>query len=289
MQALQPILTAPLFGELRRELLSLLKGLADEEWKLPTAAGPWNVKDVALHLLGGDVGNLSRRRDGFSLPADLSSYEKLVAFVNGINASWVRAGQRMSAGVLIDLTEHLGRESDAYFAGLDPFAPGGPVEWMGEGPLPVWLDVAREYTERWHHQQQIRDAAGRPGLYATRLFAPVLDTFVRALPHTFRHVRAAEGSIVRLRLTGALEKDWSLVRAQGKWELFEGGGGPVPPSGGHAEGPDAAGGAEVTIAAQKAWKIFTRGIRGAEAVSSAEIRGERALGEKVLEMVSVIA
>jgi hypothetical protein len=27
----------------------------------------------------------------------------------------------------------------------------------------VWLDIAREYTERWHHQH-IRDAVGKPGL-----------------------------------------------------------------------------------------------------------------------------
>src|SRR5215471_13861133 len=137
MEPLRPILTGELFAEIRRELVSLLNGLNAEEWKLPTGAPKWNVKDVALHLLGGDVGNLSRRRDGFSLPADLSSYEKLVAFINGINASWVTAGQRMSASVLIDLTGHLGRQADAYFAGLDPFALGGSVEWMGEGPLPV--------------------------------------------------------------------------------------------------------------------------------------------------------
>jgi hypothetical protein len=100
-----------------------------------------------------------------------------------------------------------------------------------------------------------------------------------------------EGSFVRLQLTGTLEKEWSLVRAGGKWELFEGSGGPVPspPFDGPANARDLVSGAEVTIAAEKAWKIFTRGIRGAEAVSSAEIRGERALGEKVVEMVSVIA
>src|SRR5215470_1217226 len=96
MERLRPVLTGKLFAEVRRELLSLLAGLRETDWKQPTAAEKWNVKDVALHILGGDVGNLSRRRDGFSLAADLSSYEKLVAFINQINASWVAAGQRMS-------------------------------------------------------------------------------------------------------------------------------------------------------------------------------------------------
>jgi len=274
-RALSPILTAPLFLEVRRELVSMLKGLSQEEWGRPTTAGKWNVKDVALHILGGDVGNLSRRRDGFSLTADLSSYEKLVTFINEINSSWVAAGQRMSTPVLIDLLEHVGRQADEYFAGLDPFVKGGPVDWAGNEPMLVWFDVAREYTERWHHQQQIRDATGRPGLYERRLFEPVIDTFVRALPRAFRDMAEADGTTVRLALNGLLEKEWSLVRKAQKWDLFEG----------HQGRSDA----EVRIAAENAWKIFTRGIRGADALARAEIRGDRVLGEKVLETVAVIA
>jgi uncharacterized protein (TIGR03083 family) len=269
------ILTGPLFQELRRELVSLLKGLREADWKLPTAAPKWNVKDVALHILGGDVANLSRRRDGFSLPADLSSYEKLVAFINDINASWVAAGQRISPRVLCDLTEHVGRQVDEYFASLDPFAPGAAVSWAGTALMPQWFDVSREYTERWHHQQQIRDATGSPSLYERRLFEPVLDAFVRALPQTFRDAEAGEGTTVVLLLKGAIEKEWSLVREAGKWKLYEATG----------ERADA----EVRIAAEDAWKVFTRGIRGPAAIACAEIRGDRMLGERVLETVSVIA
>ena len=275
MKNLQPVLTGHLFGEVRRELVSLLKGLRCEEWTLPTAATKWNVKDVALHILGGDLGNLSRRRDGFSLPADLASYEKLVAFINEINALWVAAGERMSARLLIDLTEHVGKQADEYFAGLDPYAMGAAVSWAGDGPMPVWFDVAREYTERWHHQQQIRDATGRPGLYERRLFEPVLDTFVRGLPHTFRDVQATSGIVVQLNVTGALQKTWTLVRDDGSWKLFD--------------GADQRKDAAVALAAEDAWKIFTRGIRGGEAERRAELSGDRRLAEKVLQMVSVIA
>jgi uncharacterized protein (TIGR03083 family) len=275
VRPLEPILAGALFQEIRKELLLLLKGLEEEEWGRQTTAGKWSVKDVALHILGGDIGNLSRRRDGFSLRADLASYQKLLAFINEINASWVAAGQRMSAPLLIDLLEHVGRQADEYFAGLDASRMGGPVSWAGEEPMPVWFDVAREYTERWHHQQQIRDAADRPGLYERRLFEPVMDAFVRALPWAFREVARADGTTVRFVLTGALDKDWSLVRGAQKWELFLG----------HRGRSDA----EVSIAAENAWKIFTRGIRGADALARAEIRGDRVLGEKVLQTVAVIA
>lgn len=62
----------------------------------------------------------------------------------------------------------------------------------GSGPAAsVWLDAAREYTEFWVHQQQVRDAVGRPGANSGRLTWPVVDTFLRAVPHALRHLSPA--------------------------------------------------------------------------------------------------
>ena len=276
MNAPGPILVAPLFAEIRQHLLALLDGLSAEEWLLPTSAGKWNVKDVAAHILGGDIGNLSRRRDAHdSRGKPFSGWHELVAYINHINASWVDAAQRISPRLLCDLLAHVGRQADDYFMSLDPFALGGAVSWAGPERAPQWLDVAREYTERWHHQQQIRDATGRPGLYESRLFAPVLDTFVRALPQTFCDVAAPAGTTVQLTLSGQGGGEWALHRTDKSWELLVG------------RSETAA--AQVTIAAENAWKIFTRGLRGDAARRCAEIRGDSQLGLKVLDTVSVIA
>jgi uncharacterized protein (TIGR03083 family) len=275
MESPSPILVAHLFPELRQHLLPLLHSLTPGEWLLPTAAKEWNVKDIALHLLGGDIGNLSRRRDGHIQNAHITSWNDLVTFINELNDSWVKATQRISPHLLCDLLEHTGPQMEAYFASLDPYAMGGAVSWAGPEPAPVWLDVAREYTERWHHQQQIRDATGRPGLYEKHLFAPVLDAFVRALPYSFRDVHAAEGTCVQLNVFGHVENHWALFRNAGTWKLFTG----------NCTNPIA----EVTIAAEDAWKIFTRGIRDETAINKARIDGEFSLGVKILETVSVIA
>jgi uncharacterized protein (TIGR03083 family) len=276
METPAPILVADLFPEVRQHLLSLLGTLSVEDWLRPTSARKWNVKDVALHLLGGDIGNLSRRRDAYMPPGPaISGWDDLVAFINELNASWLAAARRMSPRVLCDLLAHIGAQVDAYFLSLDPFAVGGEVSWAGSQPAPVWLDVAREYTERWHHQQQIRDATGRPGLYEARLFAPVLDAFVRALPHTFCDVHAAEGTAVQITILGPAGGEWVVRRAAGPWELLVG------------RSPEAAG--EVVLAGEDAWKVFTRGIRGDDAMRCAKIGGNRTLAFKVLEMVSVIA
>ncbi len=139
----------------------------------------------------------------------------------------------------------------------------------------MWLDLAREYTERWHHQQQIRDAVGKPGLKQPRFFAPVLDALVRALPHTYRATEAAEGALVALTIAGESGGQWFLHRENGAWSLYLDAG----------REPQA----NVVLDQDVAWRLFTKGIRGEEARSKANITGDERLGAKVLEMVSVIA
>ncbi len=276
MKPVEPILVAELFPELRERLLGVLRGLSDEEWSRPTAAGKWDVQAVALHLLAVDIGNLSRRRDAFTPRGKgPESWEELVAFLNELNATWVTAGRRMSPRVLCDLSEHVGPQMDEYFQSLDPFAMGGAVSWAGPQAAPVWLDIAREYTERWHHQQQIRDATDREGLYEARLFRPVIDAFLRGLPHAFREVQQVAGTCVQVTMTGIPDGEWLLRRGHNEWELHEG----------RAKAPAAS----VTLDAKDAWKIFTRGLRGDKALQRTAIEGDRELGAKVASMVSVIA
>jgi uncharacterized protein (TIGR03083 family) len=214
VQPLEPVAVLDLFPEERQHLLDILTGLADEEWSASTACPTWSVKDIALHLLSVDLGKLARCRDGFSDPsfappgADLTDWTTLVAALGARNEQWVRATRRLSQRLLCELLQITGSLVHGYFASIDLTAPGETVSWAGPDPAPVWLDVAREYTERWTHQQQIREATGRPGLTERRFFAPVLATFIYALPHTLRSVEAAEGARLRLRILGESGGAW---------------------------------------------------------------------------------
>ena len=67
MEPLAPIYTAELFRPLHRELIALLRGLDSDRWVAPTIAGSWRVRDVAAHLLDGDLRKLSGGRDGHRL------------------------------------------------------------------------------------------------------------------------------------------------------------------------------------------------------------------------------
>jgi len=70
-----------LLAEDRAALLLLLDSVDEDDWARPTACAGWSVKDVAGHILGGDLGNLSRRRDDFRSEMPLPD-EDLVGFIN---------------------------------------------------------------------------------------------------------------------------------------------------------------------------------------------------------------
>jgi uncharacterized protein (TIGR03083 family) len=268
------IIVVDRFGPLRIRLLTLLAGLADEDWNRPTAAPLWSVKDVAAHLLGGDVWILSGKRDGFRLPQTIQSHDQLIELVDRLNAEWVLAASRMSPRLLGELLAFTGPEVEACFAALDPMQIGGPVSWAGPDPAPIWFDLAREFTERWHHQQQIRDATGRPPLYDPYFLSPVLDTFVRALPYAFRNCQAPVGTTVRFEIAGEAGGTWFVHRGEEAWTLILDA--KVEPV------------TNVVLPQDVAWRLFTKGIDREKARSLAVIDGRAELAAAIFATTAII-
>lgn len=245
------VVVTHLFPLERASLVKLLASLSVEQWQAPTVCPGWSVKDVALHLLGDDIGLLSRRRDGVApgaAPSGPRSFQELVAFLDRLNQTWVEATRRISPRLLGELLAFTGEATWRYLASLDPLAVEGRVSWVGPDPVPNWLDVAREYTERWTHQQQIRDAVGVPGLREAAFMAPVLATFVHALPRAFQAMPAPVGTAVEVVVAGEAGGGWVLTRTPGGWRLAAGPPArrprgcswtPTPPGGG---GPGGSGG-----------------------------------------------
>lgn len=276
MKTPAPIIVTDLFPEVLDSLVDLLTGLSMDDWNRPTICARWSVKDIATHLLGGQLGILSRNRDRYAYSGSpIKKWDDLVRLINELNDIWVRAASRLSPRLLCDLLQHSGKQVCVYFSSLDPYSIGGPVDWAGPERAPVWLDLAREYTEWWHHQQQIRDAVAKPGLKEPRFFAPVLDAFVRALPHTYRLVDAKDGTTVALTISGDSGGRWLLRREEGNWRLYLAGGEKT--------------GAEIVIDQETAWRLFTKGVTKGEARKRAAISGDRDLASKALDMISVLA
>jgi mycothiol maleylpyruvate isomerase-like protein len=279
MKPAPPVLVADLFPPLHEELLVLLRGLAPGDWLKPTIAGAWRVRDVAAHLLDGDIRRLSTHRDGLAFPppeTPIGGYGDLVRYLNALNADWLRVADRISPRLLVDLLAITGPQVAALFASLDPRARAFlAVSWAGEDASENWLDIGREYTERWHHQQQMRDAVGAPPLTARRWLAPMLEISVRALPFAYRDTPAADGQTIAFIITGEAGGSWSLRREDGHWSLFAG----------EARSPTV----RVTIDQDSAWRLFFKALRRDEAARRVKIEGDRQLGEVVLGALAVMA
>jgi len=225
-RALGPVDTSHLLLPIHRELVRLLRALEPEQWLLPTTAGSWRVRDVAAHLLDGQLRRLSFQRDRLSrqdAPAD-QEYASVLRFINGLNARWVDASQHLSGRVLTDLLETAGVQAATFLAALPPHEPAfWPVAWAGEARSENWMDVGRDYTEYWHHQQQIRDAVGAPGLVEARWLAPVVALGVRAVAPALAGVARPDGTSLRLVVSGDAGGRWRFVRESGAWRLEDDG------------------------------------------------------------------
>ena len=211
--------TRPLIGELNTDLLALLASLRDTDWAAPTEAGNWTVKDVALHLLDGNLGQLSmgRDEDASGLLDDSGDYRQFVAALDAKNQRWVEAARGLSPRVVTSLPHWSSEQVEQYYATVNLAEPAH-VSWASDVPVPLWLHLDREMTERWVHQQHIRDAAGRPDDHA-RFLPAVLATFVWAFPHQYRP-EAPQGTAVQLDFGSGGR--WRLTRAADSWTLDEG-------------------------------------------------------------------
>jgi uncharacterized protein (TIGR03083 family) len=271
-----PILCAHLLRRVDEKLIDLLGSLTPNEWDFQTIAPLWKVRDVAAHLLDTTLRKLSLVRDNWHAEAvDIRSPQDVITLVNRLNKEGVTVYRRLSPRVLIEMMKVACQQSASFHESLDPFAPAAfPVSWAGEVTSLNWFDTARELTERWHHQQQIRLATNRPGIMTPDLYHPVLDCFMRGMPYHFRDVEAPVGTALLLEITGECGGFWYLSKGLTGWSLVK------PSSGSFAS--------RVTIAQELAWRLFTKGINRDLARGQIKILGNRDLGERALYLTAIV-
>jgi uncharacterized protein (TIGR03083 family) len=271
-----PILITNLIPALDQKLVELLETLSPEDWKKQTIAPEWKVEDVVLHLLDGNVRILSIQRDGYFgvPPGTINSYDDLLAYLNQLNADWIKAAKRMSPTLVIELLKQTNKEIADYLTTIDPFSPAlFSVAWAGEETSANWFHWAREYTERWHHQQQIRLAVGKEKeLYAREWYHPHLETSMRALPYHYRNFPGKKEEILSFEISGEAGGIWHLYHDGTKWI--------------QAENLTVTENL-ITIEGEIAWRLFTKGIK--KEAARIKVQGNKEAGEHLLSMLAVMA
>ena len=257
----------------RIELLRLLGELTPQDWERPTAAAPWVVRNLVAHLLGDDLARLARSRDGHRVGTP-APHEEFAAFIHRLNDEWVRAAARLSPQLLIDMLQATSPQVLGFWRQADLDATGEPVSWVSPDPAPVWLDCARDFTEYWVHQQQIREATGRTVATDRRALHTVLDTFLRAMPRTLVRQDRPPGAQLIVTVAEPAGGRWNWLREGERW----------CPS-------NARGGRTTTIAVDHAdvlWRLCVRMIEPQEAQQRVRITGDHALAAAALQIVSII-
>jgi uncharacterized protein (TIGR03083 family) len=270
-----PVDALPHLAPERAALLQLLGGLDDASWWAPTACPGWSVFDVVAHLAGDDLARLARSRDGGGRLGPRPG-EAFPRFIDRINDEWVRASARLSPPLLVDLLAWTGPQVAAWWGTVDQHALGEPVSWASPDPAPVWLDLARDFTEYWAHHQQVRDALGLGAGGPPERRDVALDTYLRGLPLTLATGApgAAPGATVTFEVSDVPGSAWTATLDERGWSIERG------------ATRDAT--ARARLDADTTWRLATRGLSPERAAARAELAGDATLGRAALDLLSII-
>ncbi|HVT71223.1 MAG TPA: maleylpyruvate isomerase N-terminal domain-containing protein [Trebonia sp.] len=244
---------APLFAVERARLTGLLRGLAPADWQRPSPCPGWTVLGLCTHLVGDDLSYLARHRDGYlGTPGpDGDGEDEFIAWLDALQAEWVRAARRLSPRIVIDLLEWAEPQIAGTLRGEDPRARTASVSWAGTGPVPAWLDQARELSEYWIHRQQLLQALSRPSDLRPDIAGPVLDALRWAYPFRLGQVRGEPGDTVAISVSGPVARTWYVVAVAvpAGWEFRD------------QPGPRAA--ASMSMTTEQAWRLLTNNLPAA--------------------------
>ena len=242
-------------------VVALAEGLQPGEWDLPTACPGWSVKDNVSHVIGIEAMLLGRPTPDVALPDELPHVRN---DFGRVNEQWIEAYRgRSPDDVLAELRDVIA-ERRAALAGMDQvafdaesFTPAGPDSY-GRFMRIRAMDI-------WMHEQDVREAIGRPGHQEGLAPEAALDEMTAALGYVVgKRAGAPPGSGVRFELTGPMARrvDVEVGDRARVVEALDG---------------------EPTVTLTLPGHLFTRlcGGRGADP-AAVEVQGDTQLGEAIV-------
>jgi uncharacterized protein (TIGR03083 family) len=184
-------------------ILALTGDLDDGDWDRPTACPGWSVKDNVSHVVGTESMLLGRDNPEVDLPDDLAHVRNDIGRFNEAWVQWYRP--RPPADVVADLRQVIDERRRA-LAGMDQ-AAFDQESFTPAGPDTYGRFMRIRVMDMWTHEQDIREAVGRPGHLDGRAPATALDEVSAALGYVVgKKAAAPAGSTVRIELTGPIAR-----------------------------------------------------------------------------------
>lgn len=243
----------------------LLTELPEDDWALPTACPGWDVKANVAHILGTEA-----MLDGEPTPptdVDVTALPHVRNEIAAVNEAWILS--------LADVApaEVLARFRTVTTERLVALRALPEDEWSAETFTPAGPDSYGRFMrirvfDCWMHEQDIRDAVGRPGHTSGLPVEVALDEMASALGYVVgKRAGAPDGASVTFSLTGGVDRDIHVV-VDGRAAVVEGLDGPA------------------TATLRTSVHTFSRLAGGRIPASEApdvEVEGDVGLGRSVLE------
>jgi uncharacterized protein (TIGR03083 family) len=187
-----------------RALDALLTELSEEEWAAPTCLPGWQVRDVVAHLIGTES-----VLSGSEVPpsdVDVRALPHVRNDMGATNERWVRALRAETVSAVLERfrTVTQARASElAVMSRADFDAPSWTP--VGEGTYRQFMTI--RLFDCWLHEQDIRDAAGRPGHDTGPAAEAAVEQVSGGLGYVVgKRAAAPPGSAVTFQLTGPIRR-----------------------------------------------------------------------------------
>lgn len=154
----------------KADLVSVLEGLDEDQWVLPTPAEGWAIRDQVAHLAFFDEKALQAHQDPGGFVADLAD----------LMGRHLDRGRAMAPEELLGWWDEANAALVAVYRRLDPSTK---VVWYGP-PMAARSKITARIMETWAHGQDVADALGHARPPTGRL-RHVCHMGVRARPYSF--------------------------------------------------------------------------------------------------------
>ncbi len=198
--------TVAALGEVWASLSDLLGELTDDQWRAPSPLPGWRVQDNVSHIVGTEA--MLAGEPGPNLEIDRDVNEHVRNDIGAFNEQWVESLR------VVPPNEVLSRFRELTGARLAALEQMSVDEWDAESFTPAGKDTYGRFMQIrvfdcWLHEQDIRDAVGRPGHETGLAVEVVLDEMATALGFV---VGKKAGATAGQSVTFALTDGGAVVR-----------------------------------------------------------------------------
>lgn len=174
---------------------SVVEELEPEEWAVPTDCPGWDVADVVAHVV-----TFEAMLDGDPTPESAIDDAHVRNEIGRSNELWVQSWRGRPHVELVAALDRLVQRRTAELAAMEP-GDLDALGWSPVGEVPRSRFLQIRVLDVWFHEQDIREAIGRPGGFDPAVVSRVLAEVRNALGYAVgRRGVVADGTSVRFDL-----------------------------------------------------------------------------------------